>query len=182
MIVINMIEKTETYQEFLFALKNRVKTEERGEQQRLAIEAKISEPYISQILSGVRKASFKAQVAIAIAAGYRYENFLKLGRDLLLIERRNNPNFKNTDSTIRTIWTAAPEPPHKKKGLAVITTEPTHEEIIRRFKDKPTARLLNDMLVDIEDTNPDDYELVQGFIKTVHKRNIQKKITKNGSD
>lgn len=50
----------------------------------IALNAKVSEAYISQIKTGKRKAGFNAQVKIANACGYDYILFLQRGKELLL--------------------------------------------------------------------------------------------------
>ena len=42
--------------------------------------------------------------------------------------------------------------------------KPTHDEIIRRFSDKEKARQLNDMLVTLEKTDPEKYNLANAYV------------------
>ena len=42
--------------------------------------------------------------------------------------------------------------------------KPTHEDIIRRFSDKEKARQLNDMLVTLEKTDPEKYNMANAYV------------------
>lgn len=74
------------YEYFNAALQWFVKKRGRGVQNYLAVSSGKSESCISQVIKGNRKAVPETQVAIAIAAGYIYEDFLALGRRLLADE------------------------------------------------------------------------------------------------
>lgn len=69
-----------------------------GSQNRAAIDAEISDTYMSQIINGKKRASFDAQVAIAKAFKYEYVDFLKSG--ISLKERRAKKNKLSRDPEI----------------------------------------------------------------------------------
>lgn len=75
-----------TYESFFIALCTVIERDWRGRKGVLAQEADISGGYLSDILSRKRKASFKKQNSLAIAAGYTYEDFIDLGQKLLAEE------------------------------------------------------------------------------------------------
>jgi len=75
-----------TYESFFKALCTVIERDWRGRKGVLAQEADISGGYLSDILSRKRKASFKKQSSLAIAAGYTYEDFIDLGQKLLAEE------------------------------------------------------------------------------------------------
>ena len=75
----------DTYDYFLAALSHTVKKMGRGAITTIAIEAGVSQGYLSQILNKkkAKKAGFQAQLKIAKACGYSYEDFLMVGKKLL---------------------------------------------------------------------------------------------------
>ncbi len=80
------METVETlYSYFFKALEHVVAQKGYGGKTEIAIDAGISNALVSQILSpkSKKKASLKTQKAIAKACGYKYEEFLALGRRLL---------------------------------------------------------------------------------------------------
>ncbi len=87
------------YSYFLRALKHCSDGMGHGAQKIIAIDAGISRPLLSQILSGnsIKKASMRTQVNLAKACGYGYENFLDLGRRL---ENGENPVTHSKSSGI----------------------------------------------------------------------------------
>ena len=73
----------DTYDYFLAALKHYCQTEGRSSQSYLAAATKLSEGFISALLSGIKRAGTKSQDALAHAAGYELVDFLLLGRSIL---------------------------------------------------------------------------------------------------
>ncbi len=69
-----------TYQYFLTALRHVLKDQIPALD--VALNADVSEPYISQIKTGKRQAGFNGQVKIANACGYEYLDFLLLGKQI----------------------------------------------------------------------------------------------------
>lgn len=78
-----MYTPSETYACFIKALQTYVDREGHGVQNILALEARISEGYMSQIMNRKRRAPFNTQVNLAAAAGYPYVEFLLSGQRFL---------------------------------------------------------------------------------------------------
>ena len=76
--------------QFRLALKHVIKKYWHRKQKALAMEAGISEAMLSDVKKGKKTISLKKQIAIAEAAGYRYENFLSLGRMIHNKDDENN--------------------------------------------------------------------------------------------
>lgn len=71
-------------EQFRAALEWHIKKIGRGEQARIAREAGISAPYLNRILSGENTGAEDKRIAIAASIGLTYEEFLDLGRWVLL--------------------------------------------------------------------------------------------------
>ncbi len=86
-----MKDKHDTYEFFLAALRRCVKMEGHGGKTLIAARAEVSKTLMSQILKvevdpgkKPKRAGFESQVALAQACGYEYDEFLKIGRGILV--------------------------------------------------------------------------------------------------
>ena len=93
------------YGYFYKALKHSVNERGRGAQKAIAIDAGISPPSLSQILSDTsrKRASLKTQVELAKAFDYQYEDFLALGRKLLAKETPDNQKRDSTANPMKEV-------------------------------------------------------------------------------
>ncbi len=77
------MENEYEYSHFMAALKHSVGSKWGGGQKRLHLDSGIGESMISQIMSGSKKAGLKNQIKIATVYGYKFEDFLDLGRSII---------------------------------------------------------------------------------------------------
>lgn len=101
----------------------------------LAKKIKVEPTELNSFLNGRRGFSDKKKIQIAEILGTDYVAMMTLGQELADKE--------------------AGRPPPR---------EPTHDEIIRLFKDKETARKLNNMLVTLEKTDLEKYKLANAYV------------------
>ena len=87
------------------ALKHSVDQKGRGAQKTIAIDAGISPPSLSQILSDTsrKRASLKTQVELAKACGYQYEAFLAMGRKLVAGEEPDSQERSNSTNLTKEV-------------------------------------------------------------------------------
>lgn len=92
---------------FLAALTHSIAKIGYGSQRKIAAKAGISQQYISGILSGKRFGKEDKRRLIADACGYEYEDFLKLGKNLLRCEQP--PGTKKLVTTFELPFTTVEE-------------------------------------------------------------------------
>ena len=102
------------YIQFHTALKYVVKKNWKRQQQDLAKEVGISTGHLSDILRNAKQAGHDTQVAIAEACGFKYENFLALGRKIHqgenvdhLIDMASNAASGLKDCDLNGAWKAS---------------------------------------------------------------------------
>jgi transcriptional regulator with XRE-family HTH domain len=83
------------YKKFITILKQMATTTWHRRTGAMAQEAGISQGHLSRIINGKNIAPYDVQVAIAIACGYEYDNFLQLGQDLLQQKNGSAPTPKH---------------------------------------------------------------------------------------
>ena len=64
----------------------------------IAIDAEVSEAYLSQIKRKKRAAGFQGQIKIANACGYDYIDFIQLGKNLLDANKKESRKNKKSDT------------------------------------------------------------------------------------
>ncbi|MDY6903715.1 MAG: helix-turn-helix transcriptional regulator [Thermodesulfobacteriota bacterium] len=109
-------------------------------QKELARRLNETAPHVNSFLKGERNFSEERKEKLAQIMGTTYIDLLNMGRDLADTER----------------------PLHKKPPQ-------THDQIIKRFKDKKTAENINFMLVEIEHYDPERYKQAGEFISWLHQ-------------
>lgn len=86
-----------------------------GAQRKIAEKAGISQQYISGILSGKRFGKEDVRRDIAKACGYDYEDFLKLGKNLLACQPR--PGMKRIGGPVGIGWSDVPDTQGEGSGI-----------------------------------------------------------------
>lgn len=124
----------------------------------LAKKMKENPPTLNDFIKGRKNYSDKKKEKIATILGTTYVDMLQLGRELDEAER--------------------PQPRPAGKNYVPLP----HKDIINQFQDKETARQINQMLVDIERTDPSKYKEVVDFIAWKHDQVKTVKKTCNGID
>jgi len=122
-------------------------------QKTIAAKVGVKPSMLSMALRGQRKCSIDLLVSVAEACG------TSIGE----IEQQIKAD-QAAETSANTIKeeTARYNPPK------VIDLD--HEEIITRFKDKETARMVNSMLVEIEASDQEHYEIICDMIKTMYSK------------
>lgn len=127
-----------------------------GAQARLADHANISRSVLNDIVKGRTPGSEDVRQKLASIFGYNYEDFLKIGRDIL------SPNNITTN--------AVKEQQEKytiiSNGEPLETIDVEHCQIISKFKHRDWARQINSYLIEIED-NPTDRNTVERVVKAL---------------
>lgn len=163
----DMQKNQDEYLCFLTALKHKIRKEGRGSQQRVAIDADISKAYLSQLMSGVRRASFQTQVAIAKSFSFDYYKFLEFGEKLLA-------NKSSDEDAIA---------PGKKEGTPKLhPIQQEHKGLIDRFINKETAYDINKKLLEIEKADPNKFKEIQDYVDFIYQRIESKKIANGNSE
>lgn len=178
-----MEQKQDEYAFFLKALKDFDSREGRGFKTRLAIDADISAPYLTQILKQQRRAGFETQVAIANALEWDYYKFLEYGRSLILTENSTKSDREHVYSGTDLNWQGEArhaEPKDKPKKPKVLEIE--HKCLVEMFIDKPTAKEINKKLLDLEKHDPELYRDAKRYIDYLHAQVDIKKIAGENSE
>lgn len=157
------MEETSTHKYFLSALRYLL-PKHFDSQKALALTAGVSRSVINEILKGRRLGRPDTHQKIAKAFDFDLFEFYNKGREI----QEGNTAFENNHKFVSPV----------KRGRPKKTEKLPHDEVIRRFQDKETARKLNMMLVELENKDPEKYKQAEAYVLALYE-SIKLKKTAN---
>lgn len=161
------MEEISTHKYFLIALRE-LFPKNFDSQKALALTAGVSRSVINEIFKGNRHGRPDTHQKIAQAFGYDLFEFYDKGRQILEESKKDSPGREDENQDRICVPGAGSEALKEKRGRPRKVENLDHDEIIRRFKDKESARRVNMMLVELESKDPDLYRQAEVYVSALY--------------
>lgn len=165
-------------------------------QKKVAEKIGVGQSYISQLKDGYFEGKEERRRKIAALFGYdgsqagkTYDDFLQLGHSIMFVEQSKRPDREAIHSSVEMKWEKellpeetenSPPTSHMQNNNVI---DLAHQDIIRKFKNKKLACEINEMIVEIEASDPEMLFEIKGYLKALRnesRKRKQKKIPGNG--